>query len=157
MKVIKKVTTLIFVLFSLCTMSMAQGKRPEVGTVCKVYTGAEGLMITTCRLSEESKNEALIGFSGVDHPWNGKIFKAKVNKFKSNSNNNNFNLDYQIEWQGKKYTILTYRDSYRGGFTAYLTPYGSLQPEHALSYNEGASSNCSPERLLTEYLEQEKK
>ncbi|MBX2920814.1 MAG: hypothetical protein KF746_01380 [Chitinophagaceae bacterium] len=135
---------------------MAQNKpRPEVGKVCKAYTGAEGLKITTCRVGPEEKNEALLGFSDVDHPWSGKIFKAKMKKFKNNSNSNNFNIDYSIEWKGKEYVVLTYRDGYGSGFTAYLMPFGSLQAEHKLAYNEYASQSCSPERFLTEYLEQQ--
>lgn len=139
---------------SMYTMAQNKTTRPEVGNVCKVYSGTEGLRITTCRLGAEDKNEALLGFSGVDHPWNGKIFKAKLKKFKNNSNSNNFNIEYTIEWKGKQYNVLTFKEGYGSGFTAYMMPYGSLQVEHRLAYDEYGSSGCSPERFLTEYLEQ---
>lgn len=147
-------SVVLFSIISIYTMAQNKTDRPEVGNVCKVYSGTEGLRITTCRVGAEDKNEALLGFSGVDHPWNGKIFKAKLKKFKNNSNSNNFNIDYTIEWKGKQYTVLTFREGYSAVFTAYMMPFGSLQVEHNLKYDEYGSSSCSPERFLTEYLEQ---
>lgn len=131
-----------------------KSSRPIVGSFCKVYSGMEGLKITTCRLGEESKNEALIKFSGVDHPWNNKIFKASLIKTKSNSVSNNFNIEYKIDWKGKQYLVLSSNAQSPNSFTAYLIPFGSLQVEHRLGYDEGESNYTSSERLLTEYLEQ---
>lgn len=147
------VLSMLFGIFSLC--AIAQNQRPEVGNVCKVYTGNEGLIITTARVGPEKNDEVLLKVEGVDHPWNGKIFKAKMTKRKSNSLNNNFDIDYEIEWEGKKYNVLTYRDQY-SQFKAYMMPFGSLQVEHSLGYDKGNSSYCSSERLLTEFLEQKK-
>ncbi len=141
---------LSFTLIVMCTIS-ALAQRPEVANVCKVYTGKEGLLISTCRIGEEPKNEVLLKVTGVDHPWNNRIFKSTANKYKNNSSSSEFNIDYQITDGGKTYTILTYRD---GIFTAYLTPFGTLQTEHKLVYDEYGSRECRPERFLTEYLEQ---
>lgn len=122
----------------------AQTKRPEVGNVCKVYTGYEGIRISTCRVGPVENNEVLIGIMGIDHPWNSKIFKAKVNKY-------NGKEDYEIKVNGKPYVLITYRDYYM----IYLTPYGTTKEEQYIWYNKDASSECKPEWLLTEYLEQE--
>lgn len=136
-------------------LAHAQIARPVVAQVCKVYTGYEGLMITTVRLGEESKNEALVKVSGIDHPWNNKVFKAKMNKYKSNSASNNFNIEYEIEWKGKKHKVLIGSGESVGLFTAYIIPFGSQQIEHRLNYDVGQSNYTSAERLLTEYLEQQ--
>lgn len=143
-----------FIIFSGVYAFGQSNARSEVGKVAKVYSGMEGLKVTTCRLGEESKNEALIKFSGIDHPWNNLVFKAALNKYKSSSASNNFNIDYLIEWKGKKYTVLVSKADNATSYKAYLIPYGSLQVEHNLGYDEGGSMYTSCERLLTEYLEQ---
>lgn len=144
---------LLSVLSGFISLNAMAQNRPEVGNVSKVYSGAEGLIITTCRLGPEKNNESLLKIEGVDHPWNGKIFKAKMRKTKNNSATNNFDIDYEIEWQGKNYNVLTYRTT-QNVFKAYMMPFGSLQVEHRLDYDQYGSSSSSPERLLTEFLEQ---
>lgn len=118
-------------------------KRPEVGNVCKVYTGEEGLRISTCRVGSVENNEVLIGIMGIDHPWNSKIFKAKVKQYDGKE-------DYEIMVNGKPYVIMTYRNYYE----IYLTPYGTTKAEQYVSYDKNVSQECKPEWLLTEYLEQ---
>lgn len=142
--------TLFFVAFISIISFTVLAQRPEVGSVCKVYIGKEGLAIATCRVGPEPKNEVLLKFSGIDHPWNNKIFIATATKFKNNSTSSEFNIDYQISEDGKTYTVLTYRSEI---YTAYLPPYGTLQTEHKLRYDEYRSGQCRPDRLLTEYLE----
>ncbi len=149
----RKLLLIMFMLTSMSTFAQ-KNNRPEVGSICKVYSGSEGLMITTTRLGDEATNEALVKFSGIDHPWNNKIFKAKLTKTKSNSLSNNVNMSYEIEWKGKKYRVLAGDGDAPGYFTAYILPYGSQQVEHRLSYNKDHSAYSNAEHLLTEYLEQ---
>lgn len=145
----------IFVMLTTTIMSIhfanAQNKaeRPEMGKVCKTYRG-EGIYVTTARIGPEKNNEVLIGVTGVDHQWNGKIFKAKVKK-------NNANFDYVIQVDGKDYHIFIYRESWSGGYSVYLKDYGSGKIEQRVAYNEWESKDCNPEHLLTEYLEQQEK
>lgn len=145
----------IIVLLTAAIMSInyanAQSKneRPEMGKVCKTYKG-EGIYVTTARIGAEKNNEVLIGITGVDHQWNGKIFKAKVKK-------NNANFDYVIKVDGQDYHIFVYRENWNGGYSVYLKDYGSGKIEQRVAYNEWESKDCKPEYLLTEYLEQQEK
>lgn len=140
----------LFALISMATMAQ-NNNRPEMGKVCKTYNGGEGLYIVTCRIGAESNNEVLIGINGIDHPWSGKIFKAKMIK-KSNISSSNVSIDYQITDGGKQYNVLTYSEN--SGFNIYLKPYASTQVAHRAGYDEGRSKDCDPEVLLTQYLAQ---
>lgn len=145
----------IIVILTTVIMSItanAQNKnanRPEMGSVCKTYKG-EGIYVTTARIGAEKNNEVLIGITGVDHKWNGKIFKAKVKK-------NNANFDYVIQVDGQDYHIFIYRENWNGGYSVYLKDYGSGKIEQRVAYDEWESKSCKPEYLLTEYLEQQEK
>lgn len=139
-------------IMSISITTNAQSKndnRPEMGSVCKTYKG-EGIYVTTARIGAEKNNEVLIGITGVDHKWNGKIFKAKVKK-------NNANFDYVINVDGQDYHIFVYRENWNGGYSVYLKDYGSGKIEQRVAYDEWQSKDCKPEYLLTEYLEQQEK
>ncbi len=145
----------LFVMLTVILMSIhfvnAQDKaeRPEMGMVCRTYKG-DGIYVTTARIGPEKNNEVLIGITGVDHQWNGKIFKARVVK-------NNANFDYVIKVDDKDYHIFIYRENWNGGYSVYLKDYGSGKIEQRVAYDEWESNSCKPEYLLTEYLEQQQK
>lgn len=137
---------LTLMLLATTQIGFSQDKRPEVGNVCKVYTGDEGIRISIARVGSADKNEVLLGIMGIDHPWSGKVFKAKVNKYDGKE-------DYEITVDGKPYVIMTYRNYYE----VYLTSYGTTKTEQYVWYNNNPYPECKPEWLLTEYLEQDKK
>lgn len=145
----KKIIALVAVVMISAGTIRAQSNsaRPEMGKVCSVYSG-EGIYVTTCRIGPEKNSEALVGVTGVDHQWNGRLFKAKVIR-------NNANFDYEIQADGKPYHIFIYRDN--GGYSVYLKNYGSGKTEQRVTYDKWESQRCKPEYLLTEYLEQQEK
>lgn len=142
----KTISLIFFAAFS-CFAINVQGQvtnETEMGKVCKVYSGSEGLRVVMGRIGDEANNEMLIGIEGIDHPWSGKIFKAKVTKFDSK-------MDITIEVDGKPWTLLTYRYDY----ILYLSKYGNENPERRLKYSETSSQDCKPEWLRADYLKQE--
>lgn len=139
----KKIAFLAIAFLMIFSLNSKAQNRPEMGSVCKAYIGEEGLRITTCRIGSPENNEVLLGIMGIDHPWSGKIFKAKVRKYDGKE-------DYEITVDGKSYVIMTYRDYYE----VYLTEYGTTKATQYVAYNQDASQECKPEWLLTEYFEQ---
>lgn len=150
-----KKSIILSYLFTLLSMfAMAQNNnRPEMGKVCKAYSSDEGLYVVTCRIGAEANNEVLIGINGVDHPWNGKIFKAKVIK-KTSISSSNADIDYKITDGSKEYNVLTYSST--SGYTIYLKPFGNTKGVNRAVYNKYKSNDCDPEWLLTQYLNQQK-
>lgn len=125
--------------------AQSESDRPEMGNVCRTYSG-DGIYVTTARIGPEQNREVLIGVTGVDHRWNGKLFKAKVKT-------NNADFDYVIQVDGQDYHIFVHRKN--SGYSVYLKNYGGGKIEQRVSYSERSSSECKPEYLLTEYLEQQ--
>ncbi len=68
---------LLATLTSLCALSQSSAARPQVGKYCKLYRAGEGLVVSMLRVGPESNHETLVGFTGFDHPWEGKISKPK--------------------------------------------------------------------------------
>ncbi len=116
----------------------------EMGKVCKIYTGSDGLRVVMGRIGPEANNEMLVGIEGIDHPWSGKIFKAKVAKFDGKMN-------ISIDVDGKPWVLLTYRYD----FILYLSKYGTEEQERYLKYSDSLSAECKPEWLRADYLKQE--
>lgn len=148
MKAIHVLLISIFITMSMTSNAQNDKNRSEMGKVCRVYSG-EGVYVTTCRIGPEKNNESLILVNGLDHPWNEKIWKAKVLK-------NNENFDYQIQLDGKPFIIFTYRSNYYS-YTVYLKDFGGEKNEQSVSYDKDESNACSPEIFLNQYLEQQSK
>ncbi len=137
----------IFLIVYSCFIMVANAQvtnETEMGKVCKIYTGSEGLRVVMGRVGPEANNEMLIGIEGIDHPWSGKIFKAKVARFDGK-------MDVTIEVEGRPWVLLTYRHEY----ILYLSKYGNEQQERRLEYSDSLSSECKPEWLRADYLKQE--
>ena len=118
-----------------------------MGNICKTYRGG-GVYVTTARIGPLQNREMLIGVTGVDHPWNGKIFRARTKT-------NNADFDYIIDADGQDYHIFVHRKS--SGHAVYLKNLGGGKIEQRVAYDERRSADCKPEYLLTEYLEQQEK
>jgi hypothetical protein len=138
----------LFFLSYVSTVNAQESKkstRPEVGNYCKVYINNENLQITTTRVGKSENNEILFEVFGIDHPFDKKIFKAKVLEY-------NNNMDITIQYEGKDWVIATKRGD--DNFMVYLPNKGKKSSEFNIAYSKDLSNQCKPEFLLTAYLEQ---
>jgi hypothetical protein len=147
----KLVLGLVFTL-AFTTMTSAQDKkttRPEVAQYCKVFTSNENLQVTTTRIGKAENNEILFEIVGIDHPFDKKIFKAKVDE-------SNDGISITIKYEGDDWVIATKRgdNSWYNDFTVYLPNKGKKMSEYTIFYSKEISNQCKPEWLLTAYLEQ---
>ena len=136
----------------LSTPAMAQTKktetaRPEVGKYCKVYRAGEGLKVLILRVGPEANNESLVCTDGFDHPWDGKIFKAKVVKADGRQ-------EFTIQNNGRPFVILVFRERYAQS-TLFVPKYGTEETERPIMYSEDLSAECKPDILLSQYLNQQ--
>ena len=125
---------------------LADSTRPEMGKYGKAFKGTEGEIVEIARLGPVEAAEFLIKISRVDHPWDGKIWKAKA----INAGNG---LDYSVESADGRLNVIVERGQASAkSYQLYLE--GSSPIE--LRYDEALSKESLPEHLLTEYLEQQK-
>ena len=122
-------------------------ERPDAGKYVKAYSGNEGVKVWITRVGPAEKAEVLLQVTGIDHPWDGLIQKARVE-------NRDLSRRYIIRQNGQDYIVLALdRDS----GTLFL-PY---QPDNLrslqLKYDENLSSRGNPQHFLTEWLEQNEK
>ena len=82
-----------------------EAPRPEIGKYCKVYRAGEGLKVLILRVGPEANNESLVCTDGFDHPWDGKIFKAKVVKADGRQ-------EFTIQNNGRPFVVLVFREKY---------------------------------------------
>ena len=140
---------LLFILVSLTAFAQtkkADNSRPAVGKYCKVYRAGEGLKVYLLRIGPESNNETLVGLDGFDHPWDGKIFRAKVVTADGRQ-------EFTIQNNGRPFVVLVMRERY-GQSTLFVPKYGTEQPERPIAYSEQLSTDCKPDILLSQYLNQ---
>ena len=123
--------------------------RPQVGKFCKLYRAGEGLIVSLVRIGPEANNETLIGFNGFDHPWNEKIFKAKVVTADGRQ-------EFTIQNNGRPWVVLVMRERY-GQSTVFVPKYGSEQVERPVAYSQELSGQCDPDIFLSQYLNQQAK
>lgn len=123
--------------------------RPEVGKYCKVYRAGEGLKVYLLRIGPEANNETLVGFDGFDHPWDGKIFKARVVSADGRQ-------EFTIQNNGRPWVVLVFRERY-GQSLLFVPKYGTELPERPISYAKDLSGTCDPDILLSQYLNQQAK
>lgn len=141
------IASLFAALFNLTAFAQIKTTtRPEVGKYCKVYRAGEGLKVYLLRIGPEVKNETLVGFDGFDHPWDGKIFKAKVVTADGRQ-------EFTIQNEGRPFVVLVFRERY-GQSTLFVPKYGTELPERPIAYSESLSKECDPDILLSQYLNQ---
>jgi hypothetical protein len=141
---------LLIVLFSLPALAQTRKTndgRPEVGKFCKLYRAGEGLIVSLVRVGAEANNETLIGFNGFDHPWDGKIFKAKVVTADGRQ-------EFTIQNNGRPFVVLVMRERY-GQSTLFVSKYGTEQVERPITYSQELSGQCDPDIFLSQYLNQQ--
>ncbi len=128
-------------------MPKKDANRPEVGKFCKLYRAGEGLIVSLVRVGADANNETLIGFNGFDHPWDGKIFKAKVVTADGRQ-------EFTIQNNGRPFVVLVMRERY-GQSTLFVSKYGTEQMERPISYSQELSGQCDPDIFLSQYLNQQ--
>lgn len=140
-----------FLILLVSLTAFAQTKKPndgrsEVGRYCKVYRAGEGLKVSLIRIGPEANNEMLVGLDGFDHPWEGKIFRAKVVTADGRQ-------EFTIQNNGRPFVVLAMRERY-GQSTLFVPKYGTEQTERPISYSEELSGRCDPDIFLSQYLNQ---
>jgi hypothetical protein len=121
--------------------------RPQVGKIGMVFHGDLGLLVSIVSVGKPEDNEVLLKYDGIDHPWVGKVWKAR--KINAGSG-----YDYVVTYEGSDYHTVIQRGGEWGGqlMEAYLP---NRKPEGAhVAYDEAASKAFDPQKLLTEYLAQ---
>jgi hypothetical protein len=151
MKKILILTKLFLFLFTMAPLAQQSknAQRPEVGKYCKVYVDNENLQITMVRVGDRENNEILFEVIGIDHPFDKKIFKAKVTEVDDRTN-------ITIKYEGKDWIIASKKSGDIGydNYVVYLPNKGKKYSEFIITYSKELSNNCKPEYLLTAYLEQ---
>lgn len=122
-------------------LAMAEDARPPVAEKVMAYQGQQGVKVWTLRIGERSANEALVQVEGVDHDWNMRIQKMKVEKTARDTR-------YSTEVAGQKFVALIIQDGYG---ELYLP---DESQELTVGYSENLSSEGNPQAFLTDYLNQ---
>jgi hypothetical protein len=126
----------------------AEGDRPKVATYAKVYRGPEGLTVSVLGIGDPANEEFLVQYSGINHDWNWKIFKAT--RVPGGTGH-----DYTIQADGGDYVTLIER-GLGGGYTLIQAYIPKTADGAHMSYDEGLSHQVKPQHYLTDYLEQER-
>ena len=117
----------------------AETERPAVARYSKVYRGGEGLTLSILSIGKTADAEYLLQYSGINHYWNWKIFKAK--KVAAGTG-----FDYVIQVGGSAYAIMIER----GGSSGYARSQvfvPKVADGVAVAYDEGLSQRVNPEDL----------
>lgn len=131
----------------LCLSQLAfAADRPEVARYVKAYSGEEGAKVFVTRIGPAEKSEVLIQVTGLDTPIDNLIRKGRVEP------KDEGHRRYSVQLKDKEVTIL---DLNHGTGTLFLPRQPDTLGEIHVSYDESLSRSCNPERMLSEYLEQE--
>lgn len=125
----------------------AETERPIVARYSKVYRGGEGLTLSVLPIGKSEDEEYLLQYSGINHDWNWKIFKAK--RVRSGTG-----FDYVIKHNGSDYATMIERDVSASPRRQIFVP--QIADGASVVYDESLSERALPEHFLTDYLEQEK-
>lgn len=115
---------------------------PELGRYVKAYNGPEGTTVRILRIGPHASGEALVQVTGIDHGWDGRMMKMKIEATQQG-------YKYVFASGGKTYDILDFSDS--DGLTL-LVP--GMRRRAMLQYALDKSSASIPQHMLTEYQEQ---
>jgi hypothetical protein len=134
---------IIFMAIGFITTANAGENRPQVAKYAKIFKGPEGLKVVLLGIGDPQKEEFLIQYSGINHEWDGKIFKIK-------RKNVGKGYDYCIIRNEREFYTLISRKRWGGklNYTAFLPGLG----DQHVAYDEEASRSVIPEHFLTEYL-----
>ncbi|POP71261.1 hypothetical protein CXB35_06360 [Pseudomonas syringae] len=121
--------------------TLADDVRPEVVDKVMAYQGEQGMKVWTLRIGARAANESLVQVEGVDHDWNLRIRKMKVEETAKDTR-------YSTEVNGQKFVALILQDCYG---ELYLP---DENQELNVGYSEGLSSQGNAQAFLTDYLNQ---
>ena len=124
----------------------AETERPAVARYSKVYRGGEGLTVSVLGIGKPDDEEYLLQYSGINHDWNWKIFKAK--KVPAGTG-----FDYVIQFDGHDYATMIERGG--SGYSRSQVFVPKVADGVMVSYDEGLSQQVKPEHYLTDFLQQE--
>ena len=116
--------------------------RPEIARYINAFNGQEGITVWTLRVGATEKSEALVQITGIDHPWDMRIQKMKVEPSQGGNT-------YLATVDGKRFSVLVME-----GASGQLYVPGSGEAQSTLTYNKDLSEQGNPEHFLTEYLQQ---
>jgi hypothetical protein len=143
--------TLVLTVFVLAGLTLsaqaAETERPTVARYGKVYRGGEGLTVSILGIGKSDDEEYLLQYSGINHDWNWKIFKAK--KVPAGTG-----FDYVIQYNGGNYATMIERGG--SGYSRSQVFVPKVADGVTVSYDEGLSQQVTPEHYLTDYLQQER-
>lgn len=123
------------------------GGKPKVATYGKAFRGAEGLVLWTLGVGDPAAQEYLLQYSGINHPWDLKIFKAKrVDSRKEGG-------DYVVKVNGEDYVTVVERP-YWGAEKSYEVYLPQGPNGQGVVYDEALSRQMHPEVFLNDYLKQ---
>jgi hypothetical protein len=134
-----------FILFLMLSVSFlsasAANDRPEIARYAKAYSGGEGIVVRTLRVGPQANQEAIVQITGIDHKWDGRIQKMKMEPTQRG-------VKYVTTADGKRYDVLVMDD---GGTELYVP---GIARKTTIIYDKALSAQTEPEHLLTEYLDQ---
>ena len=81
----------------------------EVGQYAEVYQGQKNLQVTIIPLGAQEKKEALVVVSGIDHPWNKRVFLTNIWSTITARSGEDFvhkTIDYVTKVNGKEWYLL---------------------------------------------------
>lgn len=117
--------------------------RPEIARYIKAFSGQEGITVWTLRVGAADKSEALVQITGIDHAWDMRIQKMKVEPSQRGNN-------YLATVDGKRFVVLAME-----GASGELYLPGKGDAQTTLVYSKTLSEQGNPEHFLTEYLQQD--
>lgn len=120
-------------------------ERPPVADNVIAYESPQGVKVWTLRIGERSVNEALVQIEGIDHDWNMRIQKMKVEKTSKDTR-------YFTTVDGQKFVVLIIKEGWGGelylpGETQALT----------VGTSQSLSIQSNAQAFLTDYLNAQQK
>ena len=138
----------LIALFVLCTAvfgNVVAAERPDVARYVRAYTGGEGVTVWVLRFGPVADKEALVQINGIDHPWDGRVQRMKIEQMQSG-------VKYVASSGGKRLDVL-WRSELPGAPTLELAVPG-MPGRTALAYDKAVSAESDAQHFLTKYLEQ---
>lgn len=119
-----------------------QDDRPTIASMMKAYENSEGVQVWTLRVGPPAVREALVRINGIDHGWNNRIQKMRVERCADG-------VRYWLEVNQSRLLVLALDNGYG---ELYLP--GESQAID-VSYDPMLSGRVNPDHFLSDYLEQD--
>lgn len=139
-----KTLLLILSVFLSVNVSALAAERPEIGPMVDAFAGPKNEEVWIARIGPKSADEVIMQITGIDHEWNGKIFKCSVETTTNDKR-------YVTMLDKQRYVLLILRGETSGEL--YLPREKSAVRVY---YSKELSRQGNPEAFLTDYLEQSK-